>query len=154
MAEGIFRKLVQDNKSSLNFSSFEIASCGVSGEHEDEGADDRAISTMRSMGGIDITSHRARKVRRHDLTHFDYIFAMDESNYQALQRFQQREGIQGNVKLLLREFGDGTTESVPDPWYGGMDGFKKVYNMLTASLTRFLNTLKKPEAEAAEEKTE
>lgn len=122
LAEGIFRQVAAEAGLA---SSVTIDSAGIGGWHEGDLPDRRSISTARDHG-IDITGQRARRIRRDDFSDFDLIVAMDRSNVAELRRSAPDAG---NIHL----FGDialGTGEDIPDPYYGGPEGFEAVYTRL------------------------
>jgi protein-tyrosine phosphatase len=133
LAEGIFRSVTRE--AGLE-ASFEVDSAGTGGWHEGDQPDPRSIATARSHG-IDITAQRARRIRPADFSHFDLIVAMDRANIAELRRMSASAA---NIKL----FGDialETGEDIPDPYYGGPDGFEKVYARLFAGCMKLLGEL-------------
>jgi protein-tyrosine phosphatase len=124
MAEGIFRHHAQINK--LNV---EVDSAGTANYHVGEAPDRRAIEFLKTKG-IDISSLRARQFAQSDFDAFDIIYAMDESNYNNILRLSRNTEDCNKVKLILSENPDEITVSVPDPYYGGMEGFENVFNLL------------------------
>lgn len=132
MAEGLFDDLVK--KSGLS-ERFEIDSAGTSNHHEGELADRRMRETARRHG-IELVT-RARPLRRKDLQEFDYIAAMDRSVFRAIQALRG-ESATANV-FLMRDF-DPSPDSpdVPDPYYGGSEGFEEVYQILLRSTMELL----------------
>lgn len=122
LAEGIFRHV--GTQAGLA-GTVTIDSAGIGGWHEGDLPDGRSIATARRHG-IDITSQRARRIRSSDFAAFDLIVAMDRSNVAELRRAAPDAG---NIHL----FGDialGTGEDIPDPYYGGPEGFDAVYGRL------------------------
>jgi protein-tyrosine phosphatase len=88
---------------------------------------------------VTLTGH-ARQIQPEDFHRFDHIVAMDQSNLSHLQRYL--EGVGGEVALsLLREFDPqgGPEAEVPDPYYGGPNGFEEVYDMVDRSCREFLD---------------
>lgn len=124
-AEGVFRKLVEEEGLSHRI---EIDSAGTGGWHEGEAPDRRAQAEARRRG-IDIGGLRARQVRHDDFDDFHYIVAMDLQNRRELRAIcppAQRERIQ-----LLLDFAPQLAEQeVPDPYYGGEDGFVYVFDLV------------------------
>jgi len=80
--------------------------------------------------GIDISNQRARKFIKSDFINFDVIYAMDEENFHNIILLAKDDFQQSKVKLLLNESNLFSNKSVPDPYYGGDDGFEDVYQML------------------------
>jgi len=121
LAEGIL-------KSKVNASTF-VDSAGTSGYHEGSLPDKRSIEVAR-LNGIDITDQKSRKFSVEDFDHFDLIYAMDDSNYQNILKLSRNQTDQDKVKMILNESHPGENLSVPDPYYGGDQGFVNVYRML------------------------
>ena len=138
MAEGMFIHLVEEAGLA---SQFTIDSCGTGGWHSGERADSR-MRQVASQHGIHLPS-RARKVQSGDFEQFDYILAMDESNFQDLKLLAARNPNTSAQLLKMRAFDSmGTHEDVPDPYYGGISGFEDVYQMLFRSCGAFLEFVK------------
>jgi protein-tyrosine phosphatase len=139
LAEGIFRELARARGLALRF---EVDSAGTHGLHAGEPADPRA----RAVGqrhGVPVTSI-ARAVEAGDFHRFDLIVAMDRGHLRDLRR-QCPEGLRGRLRLM-REFDHaGAPLDVPDPYYGALDGFEDVYDMLTVSCRRLLDALARGE---------
>lgn len=135
MAEGVFKDLIEKEGVSCKFS---VDSAGTSGYHIDQLADPRMRDVANSKG-IKLTS-RSRKLVVADLLEFDYIVAMDESNYEDIKSLE-KENHSAKV-VLMREY-DDTKEgiNVPDPYYGGIEGFEDVYQILLRSNRNFLRQL-------------
>ena len=132
-AEGVFRQLVKTHNLE---SSISTDSAGTGGWHIGNPPDRRAQSTA-SHRGIDISDLRARQVVRSDLHEFDTIIAMDHSN---LRNLEEMLGAAMNDKThLLLEFADEFVETeIPDPYYGGDDGFDRVLDMIEAGCNGLL----------------
>jgi len=89
--------------------------------------------------GVDLTAQRARKFRPQDFEDFDWIFAMDQDNLRSLQGLQP-PGFQGRLELMLSA-GRGGPADVPDPYYGGDDGFDQVYGLLDRAAGQLVSDL-------------
>lgn len=138
MAHGIFRAKVE----ALNLEDqFEIDSAGTSGWHAGEAPNKRAQLNMLEHG-IDISDLRSRKFRQLDFETFDYIFTMDESNYNNVIELTENSADKSKVSLMLEQTHPGEKRSVPDPYYGGELGFENVYQMLDAACDVVINKLK------------
>jgi protein-tyrosine phosphatase len=139
MAEGVFEKLVKD--SALE-SYFHIDSAGTSNYHIGNLPDHRMRETA-SQYAIDLT-HRARQFSRKDFHDFDYIVAMDAVNFKDITQLQDHTRKSRAKVILMRDFDpEKTSIGVPDPYYGGKEGFEDVYKILHRSSGRFLNYLVK-----------
>lgn len=141
MAEGVFKDLLEKQELQEQFS---CDSAGTAAYHTGELADTRMRETAQSHG-IMLTS-RARKISVEDFDNFDYILAMDKSNYDnilALRKQRQHEG-KAQV-MMMRNFSSSPAnqnQGVPDPYYGTQDGFEEVYQILLDANNNFLNFLK------------
>ncbi|MCG7501485.1 low molecular weight phosphotyrosine protein phosphatase [Tenacibaculum sp. Mcav3-52] len=122
LAEGIL-------KSKLSSESFIVDSAGTAGCHVGELPDGRSIEVARKYG-IDITNQRSRKFTKADFDKFDMIFAMDQNNYADIVALSENEEQHEKVKMILNELYPDGNRSVPDPYYGGDQGFENVYKML------------------------
>lgn len=136
MAHGIFREIAK--KENLNV---KIDSAGTSDHHAGEAPDSRAVSTMASKN-IDITDLRARQFTRADFDDFDHIFVMDDSNFENVTALTKNEEHRKKVKLFLNEAHPGENRNVPDPYFGGDEGFEHVYKMITEASNRLAQRLK------------
>jgi protein-tyrosine phosphatase len=117
---------------------FLVDSAGTGAWHVGERADAR----MRQAGaqrGIEIRS-LARQVTRDDFEQFDWIFAMDASNLQALHRMAPAAH-RGKIRLFRDLDPDGAGQDVPDPYYGEADGFDEVLDIVTRTARALLADL-------------
>ncbi|WP_445382407.1 low molecular weight protein-tyrosine-phosphatase [Robiginitalea sp. IMCC43444] len=105
-----------------------VDSAGTAGYHVGNPPDPRSIAVALE-NGIDISNQRCRRFSQSDFENFDYIFAMDRSNLSDLQALARNREELSKLSLILDRSGMPTKE-VPDPYYGGEDGFKKVYDLL------------------------
>jgi len=112
-----------------------IDSCGTGGWHAGERADKR-MRVAASRRGVDISS-RARQVTPADLTDFDHILCMDDDNLDHLRTM----GVDARAVLMLEHHGDHDGRAVPDPYYGGADGFERVLDLLEAACEGLLDHL-------------
>lgn len=136
MAHGILR-----HKASVNNLDIEIDSAGTSGWHSGEPADIRAIKTMQQHK-IDITDLRSRQFNVSDFDNFDYIFAMDSSNYRDILNLARNVEDSNKVNLLLNLSTPNQNVAVPDPYYGGDQGFENVYQMIDEACNVFVQEQK------------
>lgn len=130
-AEAVFRHHVI--KAGLE-RRFRIDSAGTHGYHIGDPPDPRAIETALGRG-VDMRGLRARKVDRGDFTGFHHIYAMDQGHYTALSRLKPAAP-SGRLALFLPG-GD-----VPDPYYGVLQGFEDVYELIDDGCARILGDLK------------
>jgi len=124
MAEGIMRHKAEKYGLSLI-----VDSAGTGGWHAGECPDERAIEMMRSKG-IDISPLCARQFTPEDFDRFDRIYVMDATNYQDVMRLIRKPEDREKVEMILNLADAGKNRPVPDPYYGGRDGFENVYNLL------------------------
>ncbi len=131
MAEAVFNHLASQGGLDV------IADgAGVSNYHVGEPADPRTISTLRSKGVA--APSRARMVRSNDFAEFDHIVAMDASHYQAL--LQWNGSMPEKISMFL-DWAGRPSESVPDPYYGGTEGFERLYEMILDGVNYMLKRL-------------
>lgn len=133
-AEGVFLHLVAQ---AGRAAAFEIDSAGTAAYHEGERPDRRSLATARARG-VELPG-RARQFRRDDFARFDHVLAMDRENLRALQRLAPDEAARAKVALLRRFDPDAPPDAeVPDPYYGGADGFDRVFEICMAACRGFL----------------
>ncbi|MDO6801872.1 low molecular weight protein-tyrosine-phosphatase [Wenyingzhuangia sp. 1_MG-2023] len=130
LAEGIL-------KSKLNGLNIMVDSAGTGAYHVGNLPDARSILVAKQYG-IDITNQRARKLEASDLDAFDFIYAMDESNYRNILMLAKNEAQKRKVSMIMNEVVEGSDISVPDPYYGGDKGFENVYQMLDSACDAIL----------------
>jgi protein-tyrosine phosphatase len=124
-AEGVFREFVHRHAPELEI---EIDSAGTHDYHVGEPPDPRALRAA-SRRGLDISGLRARQVDETDFEHFDLILAMDRLNYETL-RDRSPPARRSRIRLLLEFADDAGRDEVPDPYYGGTQGFEEVLDLL------------------------
>ena len=135
-AEGIFRhKVKQAGIDHL----ITCDSAGTSAYHEGDPADGRMREHARDRG-YDLTS-RARHLEPEDLEHFDLILTMDESNYNNTLRLDPEGNYHGKVKKMVSYCKVHDVGEVPDPYYGGADGFELVIDILEDSCDELIKEL-------------
>jgi protein-tyrosine phosphatase len=135
-AEGIFQHLV--NERGLQ-PYFYIDSAGTSAYHIGEPANSKSRD-VANKHGVELRS-RARKFTVDDLEEFDMILAMDHENLNNIRQLDSRNQFSGKIELMRNydpEPGDG---AVPDPYYGGMDGFQHVFEVVKRSCENLLDEL-------------
>ena len=116
-------------ESKVNSDTIFVDSAGTAAYHVGNLPDERSIEVARKYR-INITQQRARKFTVNDFDNFDYIYAMDTSNYQNILMLARDKNDEAKVQLILNEIHPNTNKSVPDPYYGGQQGFENVYKML------------------------
>ncbi len=131
-AEGITQSLARSSGQDVF-----VDSAGTSSFHIGEPADKRMREAAQRRG-YDLLS-RSRMVSRRDFDEFDLIVAMDRNNFRELSLLT--EGIHPKLKLLSDFLDDSWPKDVPDPYYGGPDGFEKVIDMLEAACPKILHAV-------------
>ena len=122
LAEGIMRsKLPNEN--------FEIDSAGTANYHVNNAPDKRSIAVAKKYG-LNISNLKGRQFSASDFDAFDLIYVMDESNYNNVISLAKNEADTSKVKFILNEIYPNQNYDVPDPYYGGDEGFENVYKML------------------------
>lgn len=134
-AEGVFRKLIVERSVEHRF---EIDSAGTHAYHVGEPPDPRAIEAA-ARRGIDLTPIRARRVGKDDFERFDLLLAMDEDNHALLTA--NAPHARDKVRLFLEYAPDAATHSVPDPYYGGANGFERVLDLVEEAAAGLLESL-------------
>jgi protein-tyrosine phosphatase len=125
LAEGILRqKLELHEKNNVL-----VDSAGTAPYHIGEHPDKRSEANSKKHG-VDISKHLGRQFQVHDFDQFDIIYAMDQSNYESIIALSRSDSDKAKVKLILNELHPGKNESVPDPYFGGEEGFELVFNLL------------------------
>ncbi|MFO7823207.1 MAG: low molecular weight protein-tyrosine-phosphatase [Cyclobacterium sp.] len=108
-------------------------SCGTSDYHIGELPDERALACAKKNGIF--MEHRGRQLHRTDFRDFDYLVAMDHSNLENIKKLSMQVKLAPKNLHLMREFQqDAEFPEVPDPYYGGEEGFQKVFEILDESL--------------------
>ncbi|NGF76070.1 low molecular weight phosphotyrosine protein phosphatase [Fluviicola sp. SGL-29] len=136
MADGLLRKKVK-----VEGLAVEVDSAGTSDYHIGEAPDHRMRATARQLG-CPIDELRARQFSVQDFDQFDLIYAMDVSNYNNILTLSRNENDTAKVHLILNELYPGENLAVPDPYFGGEQGFIDVFNMLDEVTDVVINKLK------------
>lgn len=135
LAEGIL-------KAKTNHLDVVVDSAGTAAYHVGEQPDIRSIEIANKYG-IDLTSQRARQFSVNDFDEFDKIYAMDSSNYANIISLARDERDRNKVDVILNESNPKSFQSVPDPYYGGENGFQNVYDMLDEACNIITQNLEK-----------
>ena len=133
LAEGILK-----NKS--KHLDIHVDSAGTAGYHVGNKPDARAIEIAQKYN-IDLNNQRARQFSRKDFDEFDIIYAMDKNNYANLISLADNNEEQNKIKMILNELNYDSFQSVPDPYYGGQEGFEKVYKLLDRACEKIISKI-------------
>ena len=117
-----------------------VASAGTAGYHTGSPPDRRSIEIAKRHN-IDLQNQRARQFTRNDFDEFDIIYAMDTNNYAHLIALTKNQKEKEKIRMILNEIEPGLFQSVPDPYYGGKNGFEKVYNLLEKACHKIVNQI-------------
>lgn len=138
MAEGVFRRVAED-AGMLHL--FEIDSAGMGDWHKGEAPDHRAQKAALSRG-VDISGQAARKVELEDFDDFDLVLAMDGSNIEDLHDIAPHAA-RAKIRRFLDYAPHVGTQDVPDPYYGGAEGFGHALDLIEAAAQGLLAELTK-----------
>lgn len=138
MAEGTFTRLVEESGLAGRIA---VDSAGTHDYHVGDPPDQRARRASERRGYA-IGHQRGRQVSSGDFQEFDYILAMDEVNLRVLQRLCPREHAP-KLKLFMEFHADPGVREVPDPYYGGTDGFERVLDMVEEASQGLLRHLRR-----------
>lgn len=122
LAEGILRNKLDSNQ-------FIIDSAGTGNWHVGDPPDRRSVAVAKKYG-LDISGLRGRQFTSIDFQDFDHIYVMDNSNLENVLALAERPEDRAKVSMILETIFPGERVDVPDPYYGGDEGFERVYTML------------------------
>jgi len=137
MADGLLRKKVKDLGLEIT-----VDSAGTANYHEGAQPDERMRATAKKFD-CSIDDLRARQFVVSDFDAFDLIYVMDSSNYNNVLKLARNENDHNKVELILNEIHPGENRNVPDPYYGGNEGFIEVYKMLDEATELIIQKIKK-----------
>ena len=137
-AEGVFKQKIKDRDLEK---LFVVDSAGTGGWHVGNLADPRMRETALSRG-IELTS-RSRQIQENDLYEFDQILVMDKDNLEAVKLLTKdhKNPINSKIKLILSYSKNSKLEEVPDPYYGGQNGFEKVLDLLNDAIDELIDSI-------------
>ena len=134
LAEGIL-------KSKVNPEKVYVDSAGTGDYNIDNIPDPRSIAIGKRYG-LDISQQRGRQFQTEDFDRFDFIYVMDNFNFDDVVSLARNEEDKKKVKLILNEIFPGENVDVPDPYQGGTPGFEHVYKMLEEACDIIASKLK------------
>lgn len=136
-AEGVLRRRLEEAGLAK---LVQVDSAGTYGAHAGEAPDVRAQRTAKARG-VDLSRIRARQVEPRDFDNFDLILAMDRRNLEVLREQCQKWHL---PKLqLLMSYGSGDGDEVPDPYYGGPQGFEVVFDLVEDAVAGLIKELQR-----------
>lgn len=128
-AEGVVRARLERTVSKLGPGiEIELDSAGTHGYHVGQPPDRRAVDAARRRG-IDLSTIRSRKVTDEDFEAFDLILAMDRDNLAHLEELCPPD-LKNRLGLYMAFAADAALDEVPDPYYGGLNGFDRVLDLV------------------------
>ncbi|MDO9257925.1 MAG: low molecular weight protein-tyrosine-phosphatase [Bacteroidales bacterium] len=127
MAEGIMQAKIEKYKLDV-----EVDSAGFEAFHTGDAPDFRAVRVMKQHG-IDISGQRSRLFRISDFDVFDRIYVMDSGNFSDVKSMAKDVNHMQKVDYILNISHQGSNKPVPDPYYGGEQGFEKTYQLLDSA---------------------
>jgi protein-tyrosine phosphatase len=122
LAEGILASKLPKNK-------FTVDSAGTGSWHIGHSPDDRSVAVAKK-NKINILNQKGRQFSANDFDSFDYIYVMDNSNYEDVIQLAENQDQKEKVQLILNELFPDENVDVPDPYFGLPNGFEIVYNVL------------------------
>ncbi|OFY97060.1 MAG: protein-tyrosine-phosphatase [Bacteroidetes bacterium RIFCSPLOWO2_12_FULL_31_6] len=136
IAEGIMRHKIENQDINII-----VDSAGTSANHVGQ-APDKRMQQKAIEHGLSISKQRARQFSINDFENFDYIFAMDNSNYRDILHLARNKKDSNKVELFLNLSFPRQNLDVPDPYFGGEQGFEDVYQMVNSTCNILLTKLK------------
>ncbi|MCC8088013.1 MAG: low molecular weight phosphotyrosine protein phosphatase [Rikenellaceae bacterium] len=136
-AEGIMEKIIRE--AGLT-DKIKVGSAGTYGGHAGEEADPRMKKTAKERG-YHLTS-RSRKITMDDFTNFDMILVMDDNNYDIVYNMAPDIDSAKKIRRMTEFCRNIKTDHVPDPYYGGINGFNNVLDILEDACYGLLETIK------------
>lgn len=143
-AEGVFRHLLAERARELDV---DIDSAGTHSYHVGHPPDHRAQTAARSRG-VDLSLIRARRVTERDFHDFDLILAMDQDNLDELMLIRPADA-RAELRLFLDYAPDAGVRDVPDPYYGGSQGFEQVLDLVEAAARGLIEEIERKRRSAA-----
>lgn len=137
IAEGVLKAKAKQYNLSIN-----VDSAGFEPFHVGDPPDRRATETARK-NGIDISQQRARLFKYSDFQKFDKIYVMDHNNYSDVINVAKTDDDKNKVDLILNLINPGKNIPVPDPYYGGINGFENVFSLIDKACDKLIENINK-----------
>lgn len=128
-------------QSKLSEEYFYVDSAGTASFHLGNPPDNRSIQIAKNHG-LDISTQSARQFKVSDFDTFNYIYAMDQSNYTNIISLARTATDIGKVRLFLENNSSIANKNVPDPYYGELSDFESIYNLIDATCDQLVTLLK------------
>lgn len=135
LAEGLLRTKAKEQHINLT-----VDSAGTSAFRPGGPPDKRSIEVAK-IHGIDIQHQQCRQFTAKDYDAFDFIYVMDAANYEDVVALSVKPADRQKVKLILEMSNPGQRKNVPDPYYGGNDGFEHMYTLLDGACDAIIENL-------------
>ncbi len=133
LAEGIMRSKLPNH-------TYLVDSAGTANYHIGKAPDPRSINVAKKYG-LNISHLKGRQFSVSDYDAFDIIYVMDESNFKNVIALARNDEDMAKVKFILNEVYPNQNYNVPDPYYGGDEGFENVFKMLDEACDNIVNKL-------------
>lgn len=135
LAEGLLKSKIQSRN--LNWT---IDSAGTANYHTGSPPDFRMVETAKKHG-VDLSILKARQFNKNDFSDFDRIYVMDSENYRNVMKLSSNPSHQAKVFYMLDHLNPGENLAVPDPYYGHLNGFEAVFQLLNNATEQLINDL-------------
>ena len=132
LAEGILQ-----HKANLEGLNWTVESAGTNGYHNGE-APHHICQKLSKANGIDISNQRSRQINKNDFSSYDLLYAMADDVMNDMKRIAGDKFDSEKNILFLEEMMPGQKMDVPDPWYGGEDGFIEVYELIEKNCDKII----------------
>lgn len=136
LADGILRQKIIENKLDVY-----VDSCGTSSYHVGALPDERMMNTAKNHG-FDLSNLMARQFKKSDFLNFDIIYVMDASNYNNVIALSSSEEDKQKVVFFLNELYPNSNMAVPDPYFGGEQGFEDVFKLVDETTDVIIEKIK------------
>jgi protein-tyrosine phosphatase len=137
LAQGVFEELVRHEGLEGEIS---VDSAGTHSYHIGEAPDPRAQERARRRG-LNLSSQRARRITPEDCKEFNYILTMDEENHRTVAALCRRGGVE--VRPFLYYAPNRVETEVPDPYFGGKEGFERVMDLVEEASKGLLENIRR-----------